>query len=103
VNWKGSQLIISFFIVGLRVSCGMQFSLGSACVGLYLVASRSCMLLGGWVANPEVPLCGRWFLFASCGASRMREMLDVSRTHLGTLRTLFTSSCTPFSLGLLAG
>ena len=31
------------------------------------------------------------------------EMLDVSRTHLGTLRTLFTSSCTPFSLGLLAG
>jgi hypothetical protein len=59
------------------------------------------MLLGGRVANPEVPSCGRWFLFASCDASGMREMLDVSRTCLGTLRTLFTSF-TPFSLGLLA-
>ena len=61
------------------------------------------MLLGGQVANLEVPSCGIWFLFVSCDASGMREMLDVSMTHLGTLRTLFTSSCTPFSLGLLAG
>ena len=61
------------------------------------------MLLGGWVANPEVSSCGRWFLFASYGAFGIREMLDVLRTLLGTLSTLFTSSCTPFSLGQLAG
>jgi hypothetical protein len=112
VNWKGSQLIISIFIVGLRASCGMLFSLGLAYVGLCLVASRE-FYATWWVGGKSlsavvwkmVPLYLMWCIWNERNAryfeDTSRNIEDLIHFFLYTLFTWTAGWLAPLVISFL--
>jgi hypothetical protein len=112
VNWKGSQLIISIFIVGLRASCGMLFSLGLAYVGLCLVASRE-LYATWWVGGKSlsavvwkmVPLYLMWCIWNERNAryfeDTSRNIEDLIHFFLYTLFTWTAGWLAPLVISFL--
>jgi hypothetical protein len=92
-----------FSIVGQREPCGMPYLSGLAFVRSCLGRSRSSLLVGGRVVVPGVLLCGKWFLFVLCGVFGESKTTNVLRTLRDLLRSLFTFSFSPSSLGQRAG